>query len=143
MSASSSSYGVKAAMCLSFLLLLAALALVPSAEGGTWGWEGTVGIGAGNGECPRYSGQAACSPWNYWYQNNGANLEGDLVLVGYETTTVGPRGHYVNAGEETIVYPSELGMGGWYTRGTTTYCTWHPSCTGPTGGAHIWFRVWA
>lgn len=50
--------------------VLAMAGFPPSALGGTYGWEGTVGPGYGNGNCEYYSGQSACSGLNYWYQLN-------------------------------------------------------------------------
>jgi hypothetical protein len=134
--------------CSLFVLAIAcgaAIAFPPRATA-SWGWEGTVGWGRGNGSCSLYSGQSACSYYAYWDRINAYSkpISGfgyATVLAGFENSTT-IRGVYMAPGDERVVYASALYMGGWYIQGQVTWCTWAPQCD--TGGAYadVWFRVY-
>lgn len=120
---------------------LAALSLGAGLAGAyDWGWRGYVGNGLGNGACPLYTSQSACSPWNYFAQVNAANYVGDRVLAGLESSSL-IRGKYLDGGQSRIIYASELGMGGWYTRAHTTWCNWGDCFAWQFGYADVWFRA--
>jgi len=122
------------------------LAVAGFAVAGVWGWQGNIGGSShfNNGACPWYSSDSACSTWNYWTQINAANQGGDTILAGFETSSV-VRGRWFDSGQSGIVYPSGLGMGGWYMKGHTTWCyaiSGAPCWIGGGGnGTYVWFQV--
>jgi hypothetical protein len=136
---------IRGAAAISVMFL--SLVVAGSARAGTYGWEGWLGPGSGNGQCPLYSGQAACTPnWNYWYQINAANkvppYGADKILAGFETSSV-IRGIYLDAGQSGTDYSSSEGMGGWYVKSGATWCSWLPSCAISGYAGDVWFRSYA
>jgi hypothetical protein len=114
---------------------------ISSAALATWGWQGSVGIGSGNGQCYWYPGQSACGPSTAgWQYINAENALGGTVLAGFESTSA-IRGSYINQNETIRVYQSSLGFGLAQTQGQVTFCTWSTSCFSVYGGADIWMQV--
>jgi hypothetical protein len=127
------------------LLVAAAFLLAAASASASWGWEGVVGAGGnGNGQCPLYSGQSACSPYDYWDRINAANsiYTGGTTLAGFETSSV-IRGVYMHQGDERIVYASALYLGGSLIKGHQTWCSWNFfECYNAWTYAYVWFRVY-
>jgi hypothetical protein len=126
--------------------LTLALGLPAAAQAGSWGWEGFVGMGLGNGACWLYSGQSSCSPSSsLWYQINAANqivnnYRGGTMHAGFETTSV-IRGSYLNAGDAKTVYCWDVSLCQSTVKGEATWCSW---CFGNSpGSSYAWFRVYS
>ena len=113
-----------------------------SAAADSWGWEGVIGDGLGNGDCYFYPGQSACSPWGPWYQINAAHQAGPgTALAGFQTTG-SVRGQYLTAGQSATVYWWDLYANPETFKGHTTHCTWSSSCWGGNW-EHMWFRKYS
>jgi hypothetical protein len=132
---------------------VAMLTLVGIASATTWAWNGRVGVGLGNGQCPLYAGQSACSPYDNWFRNNAAHKGTDWsstcggdVLAGFENSST-IRGIYLEAGQSGIAYKASFFSPGASLKGTVTFCTWAPSCYSPAHcgaqnyPANVWFQV--
>lgn len=129
-------FGVVAAV-----MAVIVLAIASAAGAYDWGWSGDVP--PGNGACPQYTSEAACSPWNYYYQENYNLYLGSYTLFGFENNSV-IRGVYAQGTNQSgTVYASDLGMGGQYIRGHGTYCDWTGMCYPGSGDSYIWFRAYA
>jgi hypothetical protein len=129
----------------------ALLSLTAAASAMTSGWQGRVGIGLGNGQCPFYSGQSACSPYAAWYRINAAHKGGHCsgtVLAGFENSSA-IRGVYLDPFESQVVYEANLFASGANVKGTVTFCTWLTRCVNANGAgtcstddpADIWYQA--
>lgn len=123
---------------------LSALALAPMASATSYEWSGIVGPTRGNGNCYWYSGKSACSGWNYWYQLNASNAQGNggEVHVGFQNTSV-IRGTFFYAGDSGILYPGDFNMGGYLKSGITWCDSSNWNCQQAYNFASVWFKTWA
>jgi hypothetical protein len=111
------------------LLLLVTVAVALGLAGPAWAgyWQygpATLGRGHDDASCIWYRGQAACSGWNYWYQNQYSKQTSCgcsfTYLLGFENNNtirgnwISPSVTYLNVG------PVDVGMGG-YLKAHITY----------------------
>jgi hypothetical protein len=92
------------------------------ATAGYWKWPasgyGTLTSGTVSGTC-WYNPGAVCSGWNYWCNSFLDKSSGGVVLHGYENSER-IRGHFLSAGEDEVLLPQEVSMGG-YLKSSTTW----------------------
>jgi hypothetical protein len=111
------------------LLLLAtvavALGLAGAARAGYWQYgPATLGRGHDDASCIWYRGQAACSGWNYWYQNQYSKQTSCgcsfTYLLGFENDST-IRGRWISQSVGYLsTFPQDVGMGG-YLKAHITY----------------------
>jgi hypothetical protein len=112
----------------SFVVIAAAvvvLVLAVPAWAGYWQYgPASLGRGHDDANCIWYRGQAACSGWNYWYQNQYSKQTNCgcsfTYLLGFENgNTI--RGSWISQSVTYLnVAPVDLGMGG-YLKAHITY----------------------
>jgi hypothetical protein len=103
----------------------AALALAVPAWAGYWQYgPASLGRGHDDANCVWYRGQAACSGWNYWYQNQYSKQTNCgcsfTYLLGFENNNT-IRGNWIS---QSVTYLNvaavDVGMGG-YLKAHITY----------------------
>jgi hypothetical protein len=108
-----------------FATVAVALGLAGSAWAGYWQYgPATLGRGHDDASCIWYRGQAACSGWNYWYQNQYSKQTSCgcsfTYLLGFENNST-IRGSWIS---QSVSYwnvaPVDIGMGG-YLKAHITY----------------------
>lgn len=103
----------------------AALALAVPAWAGYWQYgPASLGRGHDDANCVWYRGQAACSGWNYWYQNQYSKQTNCgcsfTYLLGFENNNT-IRGNWISQSVTYLnVAPVDVGMGG-YLKAHITY----------------------
>lgn len=111
-----------------FVLIAAAvvvLVLAVPAWAGYWQYgPASLGRGHDDANCIWYRGQAACSGWNYWYQNQYSKQTNCgcsfTYLLGFENNST-IRGSWISQSVTYLnVAPVDLGMGG-YLKAHITY----------------------
>ena len=111
-----------------FVLIAAAvvvLVLAVPAWAGYWQYgPASLGRGHDDANCIWYRGQAACSGWNYWYQNQYSketNCSCSFTyLLGFENNNT-VRGRWISQSVGYLyTFPEDLGMGG-YLKAHITY----------------------
>jgi hypothetical protein len=103
----------------------AALCLAVPAWAGYWQYgPAWLGRGHDDASCIWYRGQAACSGWNYWYQNQYSKQTNCgcsfTYLLGFENNNT-IRGNWISQSLTYLnVAPIDVGMGG-YLKAHITY----------------------
>jgi hypothetical protein len=109
------------------LIATAAVALTLAAPAWAGYWQyGPASLGRGHDDanCIWYRGQAACSGWNYWYQNQYSKQTNCgcsfTYLLGFENgSTI--RGRWISQSVSYLyTFPEDVGMGG-YLKAHITY----------------------
>jgi hypothetical protein len=101
------------------------LVLAVPAWAGYWQYgPASLGRGHDDANCIWYRGQAACSGWNYWYQNQYSKQTNCgcsfTYLLGFENSNT-IRGSWISQSVTYLnVAPVDLGMGG-YLKAHITY----------------------
>jgi hypothetical protein len=109
------------------LIATAATALLLAAPAWAGYWQyGPASLGRGHDDanCIWYRGQAACSGWNYWYQNQYSKQTNCgcsfTYLLGFENNNT-IRGNWISQSVTYLnVAPVDVGMGG-YLKAHITY----------------------
>lgn len=102
-----------------------ALAFAVPAWAGYWQYgPAWLGRGHDDANCIWYRGQAACSGWNYWYQNQYSKQTSCgcsfTYLLGFENNNT-IRGNWISQSLTYLnVAPIDVGMGG-YLKAHITY----------------------
>ena len=114
--------GANGRNCRRALVLIAtaalALALAAPAWAGYWQYgPAFLGRGHDDANCIWYRGQAACSGWNYWYQNQYSKQTNCscsfTYLLGFENNNT-IRGNWISQSVTYLyVTPVDVGMGGY------------------------------
>jgi hypothetical protein len=105
--------------CLVLIVTVAvALGLAIPALAGYWQYgPASLGRGHDDANCIWYRGQAACSGWNYWYQNQYSKQTNCscsfTYLLGFENNNT-IRGRWISQSVGYLyTFPEDLGMGGY------------------------------
>jgi hypothetical protein len=95
-----------------------ALVLATPAWAGYWQYgPAWLGRGYDDANCIWYRGQAACSGWNYWYQNQYSKQTNCgcsfTYLLGFENNNT-IRGRWISQSVGYLyTFPEDVGMGGY------------------------------